>query len=383
MRRYVYALPVLFAIGVAGCLQPQSPSVSTADPNYNAGDPAYQEVADNPSSSPFYVEPYISYGAPGDGLSDNYDTSSTYLASFNYSGTPASTGKGDAVTLAVQSATQTLMTRSGIVGTGTAIASDGSKHVMVFAATNADAANVPKTINGVATEVKVIGHVHALDVYTGTYRPVVPSGVSVGNSRENSSGTIACIVVKHGIRYALSNNHVLARSNDAVIGEPIVQPGRADNYGMATGQIGVLSAYKKVSFTQPNLFDAAVARLTTTSAYDEADQFAPSHTWQDPQVGMAVKKVGRTTGLTYGTIAATDVTLRVDYDNGQTATFVNQIFINDPNFLQAGDSGSLLVTQDGNHPVGLCFAGGTDGAFANPIGPVLNYFGVDIAGTNN
>ena len=85
----------------------------------------------------------------------------------------------------------------------------------------------------------------------------------------------------------------------------------------------------------------------------------------------------------HGTIAATDVTLKVDYDNGETATFVNQIYIEDPNFLQAGDSGSLLVTEDGNHPVGLCFAGGPDGAFANPIGPVLQYFGVEVAGTNN
>ena len=58
-------------------------------------------------------------------------------------------------------------------------------------------------------------------------------------------------------------------------------------------------------------------------------------------------------------------------------------FIEDPNFLQAGDSGSLLMIEDGNHPVGLCFASGTVGAFANPIGPVLSYFGVQIAGTDN
>lgn len=353
---------------------------TTTDPSYNPSDPAYAEVADNPLSSQYYNEPNISYGFPGDGLADNYDTSSTYLASYTY--TPES-AKSGAVALAVKNATQTLMARTGIVGTGTAIAKDGSQHVMVFAATSADAATVPAQINGIATEVKVIGRVRAFDVYTKKYRPVVPSGVSVGNSRENSSGTIACVVIKHGIRYILSNNHVLARSNASVIGEPIVQPGRADNYGQPTGQIGVLSAYKKVSFSQANLFDAAVARLTTTNSFDEADQFAPSHNWVNPSVGLAVKKVGRTTGLTYGTIAATDVTLKVDYDNGETAAFVNQIYIEDPNFLQAGDSGSLMVTQDGNHPVGLCFAGGPDGAFANPIGPVLQYFGVEVAGTNN
>jgi hypothetical protein len=354
---------------------------STYDPSYDPNSTSFSEVAENPAYSEYYTEPSISYGYPGDGLADNYDTSSTYLASVTYDPTPA-TGKG-AVAQALQSATQTLMAKSGIVGTGAGIAADGSDRVVVFAASNAVAASVPAQINGVATEVKVIGRVRAFDVYTSAYRPVVPSGVSVGNSRENSSGTIGAIVVKHGIRYMLSNNHVLARSNAAVIGEPIVQPGRADNYGRPTGQVGVLSAYKKVSFTRPNLFDAAVARLTTKNSYDQADQFTPSHNWQNAQVGMAVKKVGRTTGLTYGTVAATNVTIKVDYDDGNTATFTNQIYIQDPNFLQAGDSGSLLVTESGNHPVGLCFAGGDDGAFANPIGPIMSYFGVEFAGTNN
>lgn len=367
---------------LAGCMTTSGPAPSsTVDANYNPSDSAYAEIANNPATSPYYTEPVISYGYPGDGLTDIGDTSSTYLASFSY--TPASSGKADAVELAVRSATEILMVKPGIVGTGTALAADGSRHVMIFAATQKDSANVPATINGVATEVHVIGRVHALDAYTGAYRPTVPCGVSIGNSRDNSSGTIACIVVKHGIRYILSNNHVLARSNEAVIGEPIVQPGRADNYGQPTGQVGVLSAYKKVSFTSNNIFDAAVARMTTANSYDEADQFAPSHNWQNAVAGMAVQKVGRTTGLTTGTIGSTDVTLKVDYDNGMSATFVNQIYIPGANFIQAGDSGSLLVTQDGNHPVGLCFAGGTDGGFANPIAPILSYFGVDIAGTDN
>ena len=366
---------------LAGCSTPSSPAPAVSNSIYNPSDPAFAEIATNPATSPYYTEPTVSYGFPGDGVSDLWDTASTYLASVDYN--PASSGKGDAVALAVRNATQTLMVKPGILGTGTALGANGSRHVMIFAATRSDSAGVPSSIDGVPTEVRVIGHVHAYDVYTGAYRSPVPCGVSVGNSRENSSGTIACIVVKHGIRYILSNNHVLARSNDAVIGEPIVQPGRADNNGQPTGQIGVLSAYKKVSFTGDNLFDAAVARLTVQNSYDEADQFSPSHAPETAEVGMAVEKVGRTTGLTTGTIAATDVTLKVDYDNGQTATFVNQIYIPGATFLQAGDSGSLLVSQDGNHPVGLCFAGGSDGAFANPIGPILSYFGVQIAGTNN
>jgi hypothetical protein len=92
-------------------------------------------------------------------------------------------------------------------------------------------------------------------------------------------------------------------------------------------------------------------------------------------------KMGRTTGLTYGTVQSTNVTIKVDFD-GQTAVFTDQIYIkgNAGDFLQAGDSGSLLVTKDGAHPVGLLFAGGEGSAFANPIKPILDYFGVTLAG---
>ena len=49
------------------------------------------------------------------------------------------------------------------------------------------------------------------------------------------------------------------------------------------------------------------------------------------------------------------------------------------NFIRSGDSGSLMVTQNGNNPVGLNFAGGGGASFANPIGPVLQHFGVTVA----
>ena len=364
---------------VSSCMQLALDPGTSTTPDTQSSAASFAEVVDNPQTSTYYTEPQVPYGAPDDGVIDNSDADH-YLASFRYTGSSGS-ATPTLIAGAVKHAGQTLLVKPGIVGTGTAVAADGSQHVMVFAATAEDAKSVPAQIDGVKTEVRVTGRIKALAGYTDEYRPIVPSGVSVGNSRENSSGTLGAIVVKNGIRYALSNNHVLARENKAVIGEAIVQPGRADNRGQPTGQIGVLSAYKKVNFNGTNEIDAAVARLTTTNEYDQADQFLPSRYPAKAQVGMQVMKVGRTTGITYGTVAATDVTIKVDYD-GQTATFVNQIFIEDPNFIQAGDSGSLLVSSDGNHPVGLCFAGGTDGGFANPIAPILSFFGVQIAGTD-
>jgi hypothetical protein len=108
------------------------------------------------------------------------------------------------------------------------------------------------------------------------------------------------------------------------------------------------------------------------------DLYTPSSTIVSPTLGLAVKKVGRTSGLTTGTIAGINVTIIVGYDSG-TARFVNQIYVAG-NFIKSGDSGSLMVTQSGNNPVGLNFAGGGGGSFANPIGPVLAAFGAAICG---
>ena len=51
-------------------------------------------------------------------------------------------------------------------------------------------------------------------------------------------------------------------------------------------------------------------------------------------------------------------------------------------FIRAGDSGSLLVTREGNHPVGLLFAGSLGGRFAigNRIDDVLTELNVTIDG---
>ena len=100
-------------------------------------------------------------------------------------------------------------------------------------------------------------------------------------------------------------------------------------------------------------------------------------------VGQSVQKYGRTTALTKGTITMTNVTVRVGYSSG-IARFVQQIIVqsNKP-FLKSGDSGSLLVTDDGwNSPVGLLFAGNSSGtlAVANRIDDVLSAFGVVIDG---
>ena len=79
--------------------------------------------------------------------------------------------------------------------------------------------------------------------------------------------------------------------------------------------------------------------------------------------GMRVKKFGRTTGLTHGTVEAPTVGYtKIPYKaEGFNATVYFKDFwmvVGDNNqpFALAGDSGSLIVTEDGNATVGLLFA---------------------------
>ena len=65
----------------------------------------------------------------------------------------------------------------------------------------------------------------------------------------------------------------------------------------------------------------------------------------------------------------------------QEARFVNQISITPGAFSGPGDSGSLIVSQDGNQPVALLFAGGDGLTIGIPIDVVLQRFGVTIDGS--
>ena len=95
--------------------------------------------------------------------------------------------------------------------------------------------------------------------------------------------------------------------------------------------------------------------------------------------GQAVKKHGRTTGLTHGEVVAVNAIVTVGYSTG-SARFVKQIIISPGSFSDGGDSGSLIVTESGNNPVGLLFAGSDLYTIANPINLVLSRFGVSIDG---
>lgn len=154
--------------------------------------------------------------------------------------------------------------------------------------------------------------------------------------------------------------------------------------------IGSLADYEPLVFggSGSNTIDAALASTTTGdlgNATPPEGYGLPKSATLDAFPDMLVQKYGRTTELTHGKVTGINATINVGYDGG-TATFTGQIIIEDDGaFILPGDSGSLLVTDDGSvnpNPVGLLFAGSADGTFAiaNDIDAVLSRFGVTIDG---
>lgn len=224
-------------------------------------------------------------------------------------------------------------------------------------------------------------------------------------------GTLGSLIQSsNGTQYLLSNNHVLARSDQASTGEMIVQPGLIDDgcypYGDKGTEtpVGSLTAWLPLSASTTNV-DAAIAQVNsgavnTSGAIEElgAPQdgtlaAAPPGTsstggkGENGTVDMVVAKSGRTTGLTCASISAINATVQVDYfkdcaetQSYLTKTYTNQIEIEGNQFSDAGDSGSLVVDTADAEPVGLFFAGGvsTSGSsegIANPVGTVLSELG--------
>ena len=234
------------------------------------------------------------------------------------------------------------------------------------------------------------------------------------------SGTLGAIVQDgSGRQFLLSNNHVLARSDHAHVGDAIVQPGLIDNNCTPSGEgpgavpVGSLTGWLPLSSPQTNA-DAAIAQVASHTV-DPAGNILelgprlPDGTLAAAPPGISstggkgetatlalrVAKSGRTTGLTCGGVSAVSVDIAVNYyrDCGETKpyltrTFTNQIAVSGDRFSDAGDSGALVVDAANAEPVGLFFAGGTDAAgvgqgVASPAPEVLNELSAQLGSGAN
>jgi len=285
--------------------------------------------------------------------------------------------------------TAALMRNPNIVGTGVGLNEDGKPSVRLFLVTEYFE-GLPDELDGVPVSTAVTGQFWARSVdRTARARPA-PIGFSVGHP-DITAGTLGARVTDGTSVFILSNNHVLANSNDAEDGDPALQPGSHDGGSEPDDVIGTLYDYYEIDFDGgDNTMDAAIAIVdgadVSGSTPDEEGYGAPSTNPVDPTIGLDVQKYGRTTGHTFGTVEDVNVTVTVCFAGfpfcTKSATFVEQFSVTPGDFSDGGDSGSLIVTQDGNDPVGLLFAGSDTRTLANQIKLVLDTFGIAIDSTD-
>ena len=248
---------------------------------------------------------------------------------------------------------------------------------------------VPKDLNGVETDVIETGKIVALADPTKRHRPA-PPGVSVGHG-DITAGTLGLWVIdsKTGNLAMLSNNHVLANSNNAGLGDSIFQPGPADGGTPADNDMAWLSRVLPLEFTSapcpiasaicrtlnallaglgrktriqlqsaqsiPNVADCALAipRREEDVLLEILQIGKPGTIIRKPEIGLKVQKYGRTTQRTEGIVIVIDASVQVNY-GGPIALFEHQIVSDIPS--AGGDSGSSILDMD-RWPVGLLFAG--------------------------
>ncbi len=276
---------------------------------------------------------------------------------------------------------------------------------------------IPASVDGVTIDVVETGEFKSLQEIDPTrkHRPAIP-GTSIGH-KNISAGTFGCVVEKSGAKLLLSNNHVLANSNNARIGDDIYQPGPIDG-GTSNDKIGTLFDFVPIDFgglTEPTPPTCSFAKGAAGTANLAAKVFGRKHRLMafntDPMavtnkvdaalclpdndadviedivqigkpigiaegtLGTPIQKYGRTTSYTTGMVTQINVTVQVNYGPGQTATFVGQFMAGA--MSAGGDSGSACLNMN-KELVGLLYAGSDNTTIFNPIQDVFEKLGINL-----
>lgn len=242
---------------------------------------------------------------------------------------------------------------------------------------------VPVTLEGIKTDVLETGVIRVPPTLVTPIRqsPIRPAqgGCSIGHYRI-TAGTFGCLTKRGYETLILSNNHVLADEDRGRRGDPILQPGPSDGGRLPEHKIAELENFIPISFGRGvNRVDAAVAR--PVSLADVTNSIigigVPRGTVR-AGLGTPVVKSGRTTGITRGYITIVDATLDIEYSRG-TARFEHQLIVVSPGFSRGGDSGSVVLIEDGTLRVcGLLFAGSEYVTVINRIEDVFSALGVSL-----
>jgi hypothetical protein len=320
--------------------------------------------------------------------------------------------------IAVQkTVTDTWMQQPEVLGTAVSVNESGTPVLAVYVDRDAAKAgdvirDLPKNVRGIDVQVHLTdkfrsmkGNPHGGGTsHTALQTPPIQLGTSGGWTYDLANGfccggTLGSLVSIGGQQHILSNYHVFeadivsgGNNRVAATNDPIIQPGLIDVNCSNSNAQNVATLVLKHSLPNSNV-DCSVGTVIagmvrTDGAILEIGTISSSTV--GPSINQAVKKSGRTTGLTRSSVSGLNATISVAYENecaggaAFTKTFTGQIVIANrgSKFLNSGDSGSLMVEDVATNPraVGLLFAGSSSDAIANPIGQVLAFLGATMVG---
>jgi hypothetical protein len=306
--------------------------------------------------------------------------------------------------------TKDLMSNPDVIGTAVTLDENGEPAIMVLVTSLAASktAAAPAALEGVRVQYVLTDKIVAMKSsgvsHTAKQTTPIQLGTSGGwrNDLANGyccGGTLGSLIQVGGQQRILSNYHVFeadivngGNGITAQTGDFIIQPGLIDVGCNANNAQNVATLVKSSSLPGSNV-DASSATIIsgmvrTDGAILEIGTLSSNTV--AASLNQAVKKSGRTTGLSRATVSGLNATVSVAYDNecaggaAFTKTYTGQILTTNrgSKFLAGGDSGSLMVEDVTTNPraVGLLFAGSNTLAVANPIGQVLSFFGATMVG---
>lgn len=263
---------------------------------------------------------------------------------------------------------------------------------------------IPAEIEGIPTDVKqerielhasrvALADVVAL-VDAGKYTTLL-GGISIGPCRSVHlnppdvpapgdyifAGTLGTIVKDRTTQavMALTNFHVACVDNGWAAGDAMCQQSRLDGGSCPADTFGTLTRA-----TLSEHVDGAVISIDPKRATDcSIEEIGAVKGQAAATLNAAVRKRGRTTGLTYGKVTSVDASVTIDYGDGLGShTLKNQIRVEpdttkSAQFSDHGDSGSAVVDAD-NRVIGLLFGGSSAATYANPIRFVLDELNIDL-----
>ncbi len=306
-----------------------------------------------------------------------------------------------------------LMSDPDVIGTATSFDDNGKPVVLLLVTSERARSAMPRSLEGTDVQVVLTEPIVAMKgrpgggggvSHTAIQTPPIQLGTSGGWRYDLANGyccagTLGSLIQVGGQKRILSNYHVFeadivngGNGRRAQTGDPVIQPGLIDINCNENSAQNVATLVVSGALPNANV-DASTATIIS-GMVDPNGAILEIGTISSQTVGasvnQAVKKSGRTTGLTRSTVSGLNATISVSYENecaGSTvftATFTGQILVANKRskFLAGGDSGSLMVEDVSNNPraVGLLFAGSNTIAVANPIDEVLSYFNASMVG---